>query len=56
MTGPMSVMINRSHNLKTTYTWFNIFKNNPKLYLTYKRTIETYLKYKIFLIDIESGI
>ena len=25
-------------------------------YLTYKRTIEPYLKYKIFLIDIESGI
>ena len=52
----MSVMINQSQSKKNTDTWLNIFKNNAKLYLTYKRTIETYLKYKIFLIDIESGI
>ena len=48
--------VNLSHNLKTTDTWLNIFKNKAKLYLSYKRTIETYLKYKIFLIDIESAI
>ena len=33
-----------------------MLKNNAKLYLKYKRTIDTYFKYKIFLIDIESGI
>ena len=56
LTGPMWAMINRSQSKKNTDTWLNIFKNNAKLYLTYKRTIKTYLKYKIFLLDIESGI
>ena len=42
--------------IKDSHTGLNMFKNNAKLYLIYKRTIETYLKNKIFLIDIESGI
>ena len=41
---------------KDSDTGLNMLKNNAKLYLKYIRTIKTYLKYKIFLIDIESGI
>ena len=42
--------------IKDSDTGLYMLKNNARLYLKYKRTIETYLKYKIFLIDIESGI
>ena len=42
--------------IKDSDTGLNMLKNNVKLYPKYKRTIETYLKYKIFLVDIESGI
>ena len=41
--------------IKDSDTGLNMLKNNAKLYVKYK-TIETYLKYKIILIDIESGI
>ena len=42
--------------IKDSDTGLNMLKNSAKLYLKYIRTIKTYLKYKIFLIDIESGI
>ena len=53
---PGRCTISQEIKMKDSDTGLNMLKNNPKLYLQYIRSIETYLKYKIFLIDIESGI
>ena len=52
----MGCNVSQEIKMKDSDTGLNMLKNNAKLYLQYIRSIETYLKYKIFLIDIESGI
>ena len=48
----MAMGCSQEIKIEDSDTGLNMLKNNAKLYLKYIRTIETYLKYNIFLIDI----